>query len=87
MDSDFIEKIAERNDKVELATVEAHRSLDVVDERMKYVRTHRGIRPVLEVDDQQYDTYLIVSQLLVAVEEQQRINTLLLHLLGKEMGR
>ena len=42
---------------------------------------------MLEVDDQQYDTYLIVSQLLVAVEEQQRINTLLLHLLGKEMGR
>ena len=26
MDTDFIEKIAERNDKVELATVEAHRS-------------------------------------------------------------
>ena len=86
MDADSIEKIAERNDKVELAVAEARLSLDVVDERMKYIRTHRVIRPVLGVDDQQYNTYLIVRQLLVAVEEQQRINTLLLHLLGKEMG-
>ena len=42
---------------------------------------------MLDINDQQYDTYLIVSQLLVAVEEQQRINTLLLHLLGKETGQ
>ena len=87
MDTDSIEKIAERNDKIELAVAEARLSFDVVDERMKYVRTHRGIRPVLDINDQQYDTYLIVSQLLVAVEEQQRINTLLLHLLGKETGQ